>query len=193
MLVYRDVLDRWASSRVIWNQHAYAVTNITEDGTVPRTSQWQPNWRLKGLNNFRQNVQGGIDPTSTPDLTAGKPGSAGSVEPNPTMSCDKDGTMTLRANLCNRGTLPVGAGLPLSFYKGDPAQKQLICTARSKAQIDPGTCETVSCPWKNAPENNPTDVWMVADDAGLGKGTTTECEEGNNRGLLKGLTCSGIY
>lgn len=28
--VYSDVLDRWASSRTIWNQPAYAVTAISE-------------------------------------------------------------------------------------------------------------------------------------------------------------------
>ena len=33
--VYRDSHDRWASSRPLWNQHAYNITNINDDGTVP--------------------------------------------------------------------------------------------------------------------------------------------------------------
>ncbi|MCX5741569.1 MAG: VCBS repeat-containing protein [Proteobacteria bacterium] len=36
--VLADGIDRWINTRQIWNQHAYAVTNIGEDGKVPRTS-----------------------------------------------------------------------------------------------------------------------------------------------------------
>ncbi|UJR87244.1 Hypothetical protein I5071_360 (plasmid) [Sandaracinus amylolyticus] len=32
--VFRDNRDRWASSRTIWNQHAYHVTNVEDDGTI---------------------------------------------------------------------------------------------------------------------------------------------------------------
>ena len=183
IMVYRDVLDRWVNSRMIWNQHAYSVTNINEDGTVPKTSAWKQNWKQKGMNNFRQNVQGSLDPTSSPDLTAGK--STG-------LSCDKGGNMLLRIKLCNRGLQPVAAGVPVSFYNGQPASKQFICTAKSKAQIDPGKCEVVSCIWNGAPLNTAVDIHVVADDDGTGKGTVTECQEGNNKAVLKGVKCSLI-
>jgi len=55
----RDVEDRWIQARRIWNQHAYHVTNVREDGTIP---QIQPKSWL-GLNTFRTNAQiegGGI-------------------------------------------------------------------------------------------------------------------------------------
>ena len=55
--VLRDAQDNWVATRRIWNQHAYHVTNIEEDGTVPMTPR--VNWQEPGLNNFRQNVQGG--------------------------------------------------------------------------------------------------------------------------------------
>ena len=49
----RDVEDRWIQARRIWNQHAYYVTNVREDGTIPRV---QPNsWEL--FNTFRTNIQ----------------------------------------------------------------------------------------------------------------------------------------
>lgn len=50
--------SRWVGSRRIWNQWAYHITNVREDGTIPRV---QPkNW--KSFNNFRVNaqVEGGI-------------------------------------------------------------------------------------------------------------------------------------
>ena len=67
--VYSDHADRWVDSRRIWNQHAYSVTHIEEDGTVPATSDVAPNWLEPGLNDFRANVQGSNDPLASPDLT----------------------------------------------------------------------------------------------------------------------------
>jgi hypothetical protein len=46
--VYRDASDRWVSSRRVWNQHAYAVTMVDEDGTIPRTSAMRRNWSTMG-------------------------------------------------------------------------------------------------------------------------------------------------
>ncbi len=45
--------DDWVRARSIWNQHAYFVTNVNPDGTIP--AQQQPNWLLPGLNHYRQN------------------------------------------------------------------------------------------------------------------------------------------
>lgn len=56
--VIRDVSDRWIQARRIWNQHAYHVTNVREDGTIPQNEM--PSW--SGLNTFRTNAQieGGV-------------------------------------------------------------------------------------------------------------------------------------
>ena len=35
--VFGDSADRWVATRPIWNQHTYHITNINEDGTIPRT------------------------------------------------------------------------------------------------------------------------------------------------------------
>ena len=51
--VIQDVDDRWIQARRIWNQHAYHVTNIREDGTLP--SPPVNNWET--LNTFRTNAQ----------------------------------------------------------------------------------------------------------------------------------------
>ena len=54
----RDAGDRWISARRIWNQHTYHVTNVREDGTIPKHEprHWE------GLNTFRTNAQieGGV-------------------------------------------------------------------------------------------------------------------------------------
>ena len=51
--VLRDVEDRWIQARRIWNQHAYHVTNVHEDGTIPQFEA--PHWQQ--LNTFRTNAQ----------------------------------------------------------------------------------------------------------------------------------------
>ncbi|PCC66501.1 hypothetical protein SAMN02745121_00770 [Nannocystis exedens] len=51
--VVRDVEDRWIQARRIWNQHAYHVTNVREDGTIPQHQT--PSWQA--LNTFRTNAQ----------------------------------------------------------------------------------------------------------------------------------------
>jgi hypothetical protein len=177
VLVLSDVLDRWVGSRPIWNQHAYAVTNVNDDGTIPRTSQWKANWKDPKLNNFRMNVQGTLDPEKIPDLT----GAAAAQPPDSPPSCDSNGTYSLKAKVCNRG-------IPVSFYKSSKKAGNLICTVDTTKTLNPGDCEVVGCAWKKAPPDS-TDVIVSADDDGTGKGTRTECDEDNNLGTLRGVFC----
>ena len=51
--VFQDSQKRWAPTRRIWNQHAYHVTNVREDGTVP--AHMKPSWTY--TNTFRMNAQ----------------------------------------------------------------------------------------------------------------------------------------
>ena len=51
--VFRDTEDRWIQARRIWNQHAYYVTNVREDGTIPQVPV--DNWKI--FNTFRTNAQ----------------------------------------------------------------------------------------------------------------------------------------
>ena len=51
--VIRDIDDRWIQARRIWNQHTYHVTNVREDGTIPKHEP--PSWLL--LNTYRTNAQ----------------------------------------------------------------------------------------------------------------------------------------
>jgi hypothetical protein len=55
--VLRDVDDRWVPARRIWNQHAYHVTNVLEDGRIPQFES--PHY--ESFNTFRVNTQIGTD------------------------------------------------------------------------------------------------------------------------------------
>jgi hypothetical protein len=61
--------NSWAPARKIWNQHAYSITNVTEDGTIPTYAE--TNW--SSFNTFRA---GNIEPNLShqlPDLVPQQP------------------------------------------------------------------------------------------------------------------------
>jgi len=179
--VYRDAADTWVSSRPVWNQHAYHVTHVRDDGTIPRTSDVAPNWVTAGLNNFRQNVQG--DPTSigSPDLTSGHGDYAHLCDPG-------DRTIDLTVLVCNRGSEPVGDGIRVTFYDGPPdAGGTEICSTATDRALAPGECVAAGCTWAGVPET-PTDVYVEADPAGEER----ECVEGNNGTTIPGVRCEGL-
>ncbi len=170
--VYKDANDLWVKSRQIWNQHAYAVTHVNEDGTIPTTSNWLNNWDDPLLNNFRQNVPGEPNGDALGDTTAG---------PSETYICAGD-TATLRVDICNRGATAVPDQINVGFYDGTT----LVCSTQTTMVLGPGECEAVNCAWLGAPGAGPgRDVQVVADDGGA----VTECKEGNNVGWVYGVFC----
>jgi len=173
--VISDRLDRWVNTRQIWNQHAYAVTNISDSGKVPRTSQWLQNWTQPGLNNFRQNAPGaGSTAGASPDLT---------VKQAKATCNGADASVTI--DVCDRGTEPVADGLKVAVYAGNPPST-LACVAVTQAPVYPGQCVTATCTWPNAKG----DATVVVDDDGTGAGANTECKEANNRLVVAGVACA---
>ena len=168
--VLKDSLDRWASSRPMWNQHAYSITNINDDGTVPKTSEWSQNYDTAGLNNYRQNAQGDAGSTDFPDIT----GRLGASD-----ICKKDGgTVQLEATVCNRGTKGVGADMPATFYRGLPADGDILCVSYTDGAVPVGGCRTVTCLIAEDVSNET--ITMVVNDDGEGNRTTLECNDLNN-------------
>ncbi|MCP4446777.1 MAG: hypothetical protein GY811_15730 [Myxococcales bacterium] len=167
--VLRDRLDRWSSSRPVWNQHTYAVTNINDDLSVPQTSQWLQNYLQAGLNNFRQNIQGDTAARDLPDIT-------GSIDEE--SACQIDGaTTSLVATVCNRGNRPVGAALPATFYEGTIAPENVLCTSYTAGPVPVGDCLEVSCEIDSTVTG---DIIMVVNDDGNGGQITVECIGDNN-------------
>jgi hypothetical protein len=177
--IYRDALDRWVNSRPIWNQHTYSITNVDDDGNIPRTSNARNNWQVPGLNNYRQNVQGDLDADAFPDLTGGDPGG----EPC-TFNDDGTQTLTLRARVCNRGAQDVASGVLVAFYDG----ATVLCVETTTSLLPPGACEELRCGVTPGPEA-PRDYTVVVDDDGSGASERAECREGNNRATLRGRFC----
>jgi len=173
--VVGDQLGRWVATRPVWNQHGYAVTNVNDDGTIPRADEWQRNWRGEGLNNFRQNSPGdGAGAGLMPDLTMR----------NPSFTCS-GGSVDIIVEACNRGTEPVADGVAVNIYDGST----LVCTTTTNSILPPGFCEEVTCTW-DSPPSSATDLTAVVDNDATSKGEHVECRETNNLVTVPQVVCN---
>ncbi|MFT4627336.1 MAG: hypothetical protein ACI8PZ_006020 [Myxococcota bacterium] len=67
--VVGDAADSWVEARRVWNQHAYNITNVDDDGRVP--ARPRPNWPT--YNSFRAGNSETKTGLGLPDLVAGPP------------------------------------------------------------------------------------------------------------------------
>ena len=160
--VFSDAKDTWVSSRRIWNQHAYNVTNVNEDGTIPPRSEVKANWSLEGMNHFRQNAQGTANPVLAADLT---------IEFINPVQCDND-QLSWLLEVCNRGALPVGAGVQMEVNASGT-----VAESFTQEDLFPGTC----IQWIGTmpvPSNWEGSLYASVDRNSGGE--IFECIEGNN-------------
>jgi hypothetical protein len=169
--VFRDKRDGWVNTRRIWNQHAYSVTNVNDDGTIPRRPV--ANWLTPGLNTFRSNSQGTgtTSPFAAADLVAS----------DVSTSCDRSTlTLTVSARVRNQGDAAASAGMKVAFFRGNPASGgTLLGVATVPSVLAAGAETTVSISLNPAPGNF-AEVWAIADNDGTGAGREAECREDNN-------------
>ena len=190
-LVIRDPEDRWVSSRPIWNQHAYSITHVTDDGRVVQSSQVLRNWEQPGMNNFRQNAQGALGKLALADLTV-------ELSDLDAVCSGKTQTVGLQARVCNRGTNPVQDGAEIVFYQlptsdagppdgafEDGGAATLLCGAETSTLLQPGDCTVVTC---TALVDGDKDIYVVADPSG----GIADCHPGNNTGAGSGRLCSTV-
>lgn len=161
--------DQWVRTRRVWNQHAYHVTNVEEDGTIPTVET--PNWTVPALNNFRQNVQPEAE-FAAPDLVATVVG-----------ICSPDDFGVI-ARVRNLGRAAVPQGVPVGFYEGDPAAGGvLLGTVLTTKILYPAEAEDVPLLLPEASaalRMGETEAWVVVDD-GMPPHPWIECRTENNR------------
>jgi hypothetical protein len=180
--VLEDPSDRWSRARPIWNQHAYHITNINDDRTIPMTEM--PSWQVH--NTYRQNLpgaRGGSEP---------RPDGTGRIEFPPDVGdCVK--LFKLWGTVCNRGVSPLPKGLPSTFYLGSPLMSghRVLCTAKTERDVEAGDCQPVSCEWQNPPPP-PYDLWLRVNDDGKGGMPANECKNGNNLAHLQLSMCPNV-
>ncbi|MEO7110754.1 MAG: hypothetical protein ABI183_09975, partial [Polyangiaceae bacterium] len=183
VFVYGDPANKWVRTRKIWNEHAYHITNINGDGTLPKPEDIS--WGPSGLNNYRVSSQGkGV--FNAPDLSVGL---AVSTKPCP-------GGLQLNARVANNGSLGVPAGIKVDFYLGTNASGLFLGEKMTTGALLPGASEVVSLTFTIAGHTAPFQFFVTVDgaevDGGTSAGTVDECNEGNNSGGADGISCPTV-
>jgi hypothetical protein len=166
----------WVKTRRIWNQHTYHVTNVNDDATIP--AKEAPNWKTKGLDDFRQNVQpkGQFD---APDAIVEVDG-----------GCANPATIEARVRNIGQASLP--AGVAVGFYSGDPkGTSTKIGSGTTKIAIAPGGFDTVTITWKATPDYyaGSLGVFAVVDD-GSPAHAWHECKTDNDTSAVFHAKCA---
>ncbi len=178
VFVFGDADDNWVSTRRVWNQHPFHITNVQDNGTVPAAPILH--YQNPVTNSFRLNVQpDGV--FNAPDLTI-----SGVEIRNPT--CGESVTVEIAVTVTNAGSLGVGAGTPVSVTatNGQGESVDVADVTTSQALL-PSQSETILITW-TVPAG-----WDAADFTIDGvvdpDGTINECDDANNSG--SGATSAG--
>lgn len=99
--------DAWMTARRVWNQHAYFVDNVGDDGAIPAVPK--PSWLRHGT--FRANPlpRGDGSANAAANLTAGRL----------VALADASGGTRIQARIGNAGAAPAGPGINVAFFRDD--------------------------------------------------------------------------
>jgi hypothetical protein len=176
--VFGDANATWVRTRSIWNEHPYHITNVADDGTIPKNEL--PNWTQPGLNNFRQNKQPGGE-FAAPDAVV----SIGPVCGSP---------FALAATVRNIGEAALPAGVVVGFYAGKPPGGTKLGSMPTLLTLYPAESETLVLPLPNPPAGvttGATPVYAVVDDGSPPHPGWHECRTDNNTSAAVSASCPG--
>lgn len=175
--VWGDRQGRWVSARRIWNQHAYHITNVEEDGSI--ASPESPSWLR--LNAYRQNLREVGEILSGADLWGGRG----------LLACDAPTTFRLGVNVQNWGLEAIERPIVVALYREvRGALDERVEALRTSAELAPfGGSQTL---WFEVPRPGVPTTWYARiDDPGdLPVGNIYECREENNEVVFFEPSCS---
>ena len=180
--VYGDEDDSWRPARRVWNQHAYSITNVNDDLSIPRDREMP--WLTH--NTYHSGLAGR---TAVPGVSGPVDVGAQALGYCET-GCFGD-TVEVYGRLVNSspGTMP-GDTVSLSLYALDGGRRVLVDTRRVTATLASGqTGGDVVFLAPKALAITAEEWEIVADDEGGGIGVLAECAEGNNVARFAGPLC----
>ena len=173
MAVRRDVGNNWPPARPIWNQNAYAITHVEDDGAIPAVAA--SNWLVN--NSFR-----GADVEAWTD--EGQVDLLGRIVELCFDDCPSDQVWVWFA-LGNQGGGDQRGTVYVEFWAHTATAEVLVGTYAWSAPIPAGEMsEAVSLRLFDLPAT-PFDLEMRIDPGG----DVTECYEDNNGDWREGVTC----
>jgi len=177
--VFGDTAGSWVRTRRVWNEHAYHITNVNEDGTIPKPEL--PNWIQPGLDNFRQNKQPGSE-FAAPDAIV-------SLRPRCTSP------YALVATVTNIGEAALPSGVPVGFYEGTPPNGTLLGKVPTTQTLYSAESESVVLELPNPPAgvtDGTQPLYAVVDDTTTPHPSWHECRTDNDTSATTTGSCSNV-
>jgi RHS repeat-associated protein len=170
VIVFNDFANLWTRTRRIWNQHAYHVTNVNEDGTIPLAES--PHWLIPGLNGFRTNRFMPGESSDATDTFTYK-ASDGVLQSN---------EATVRINV-----RPVNGAPAFTSSPSVSAGRDVVYTYAARAS-DPDAGDILTFSLPTAP------VGMTVDaDSGLVRWTPGAAQIGTHDVVVKAVDVRGLF
>ncbi|HJN74253.1 MAG TPA: VCBS repeat-containing protein [Myxococcota bacterium] len=178
MSVYGDQDESWPPARQLWNQHAYSISNINDDLSVPETAT--PNFQHTNTWHSAIATEGyGL----TDDLEA-------EIVEICEDECDA-GVVYVVVRLYNKGSEEIAAGVKMTLYGEAGAYRYALSTIETTDAIPSGwSTEGFEIELYSDQLTSMDGLVLVADDDGTGTGAIAECSESNNDYVRSGPFCT---
>ncbi len=176
--VFQDADASWRAGRPIWNQHGYSITNVEDNGSIPRYQE--TNWLT--YNNFRSG-----------DLTPGVGYSGPDLYPRIEDICVtecNEGNLTVWFSLGNQGYNDVTDPIEVNIVGETDAGEVILATYTWSVGILQGTrTDSVSVEMTGIP--TPLYDLKIEVDGGNHESLSQidECYEENNEDVWGGILC----
>lgn len=178
MSVYGNADDSWPDTRELWNQHAYSITNVNDDLSIPTTAT--PNFR--SYDSWHAAPQRDSTNESGDDLEA-----------EIVQVCEDecvDGVVYAVVRALNKGEQQLAAGVELTLYAVVDGRDERLTTVTTADPMRSGwSSEAMVIELTPEELADASALWLAVDDDGTGTGAITECAEQNNGFLYGGPFC----
>ena len=165
--VIGDENDEWVSARQVWNQHAYSITNVENDLSIPvPTANWPT------YNSFRQGAPGSHSPRAAANLQVY---AYGACQEN----CGEDVEVLVQA--VNDGQIAVSGALELAIYGNTGTALVELGREALGANLDAGSIGPVKVFVFSAEEVLAYQDILVTVDDTL---SSNECDETDNTSVF---------
>jgi hypothetical protein len=174
--VIGDMDGSWMPARPIWNQHSYSITNVNDDGSIPRTPA--TNWL--SYNNYRSG-----------DLAAAAGGAMSDATVELVEICTEQceaGLLRVVVRIGNGGVQPLPEGVVGSLYARVEGGWSLIESKTTGVEILPART-TPGWVFNIDPALVPLGVLRFVADDDNGTSWVTECHEDNNELIISDGLC----
>jgi hypothetical protein len=174
--VIGDMDESWMPARPIWNQHSYNITNVNDDGSIPRTPA--TNWL--SYNNYRSG-----------DLAAAAGGAMSDATVELVEICTEEcaaGLLRVVVRIGNGGVQPLPAGVVGSLYARVEGGWSLLESKATGVEILPART-TPGWVFNIDPARVPLGVLRFVADDDNGTSWVTECHEDNNELIISDGLC----